>query len=103
MGDATSVGGSAPLATWVRMVRGAAGCLGGLILTLQGDRRERHLRAGKNTAMKKLRSRGAIRFVYLCTNKANLPIVSRRETKMGNYCREFFSFFFRKNMDGEER
>ena len=50
----------------------------------------------KKTAMKKLRSRGAIGFIYLCTNKANLPIVSRRETKMGNYCREFFFLFFRK-------
>ena len=47
MGDATSVGGWAPLVTWVRMVRGAAGCLGGLVLTLQGDQREWHLLWGR--------------------------------------------------------
>jgi len=61
---------------------------GGSVLTLQADQ---HLRARKKkTSVKKTPREGAIECVYLRTNEANLPIVSRWEISMGNYWRMFF-------------
>ena len=72
---------------------------GGSVLTLQADQ---HLRARKKkTSVKKTPREGAIECVYLRTNEANLPIVSRWGTIMGTIG-EYFFLFPKKQRWGRE-